>query len=221
MRPTRDLRRLQGAGLKRLDRLRGIAMSCTSPTASVVELETGVAYCVVELYNCWYSISRSLYLSSAFGARDGGGTRITLANVPRAVSVDDALTHAIRRSKPWLMNRRQPPWTWIDEPSWANAAVLLDALDEIGASNRATVAAALSLPGATVANLVPFRHFMSHRGEDTARRLRPLLARYAISPSLRATKALATRASGTQGLRPFPLLVDWVDDVQNIITLIV
>jgi hypothetical protein len=221
VRPTRDLRRLQRAGLRRLDRLRSIAVAATGPTAFAVERETGVTHCVIELHNCWYSFSRSLYLSSAFRARDQRGSRITLTKVPGAKSVDDALTHAIRRLKPAAFKRRRPPWTWTDEPSWASSKVLLDSLDEIGASNLPTVTAALSLPGATIDNLTPFRHFFAHRGEDTAHKLRPLLAPYAISPALRATEALAMRASGPQGQRPYPLLVDWIDDITNVITLIV
>ena len=218
MRATRDLRRLQGAALSRLERLRAIAVTATRPPASSTQRETGVSYCVIELYNCWYSFSRSLYLSSAFRARDQTGSRISLTNVPVATSVDGALTYAIRRAKPWVAKNRQPPWNWSDEPGWARAGVLLDGLDEIGASNRATVAAALSLAGSTIAHLPPFRHFVAHRSEDTARRLRPLLAPYAISPALHATQALATRASGAKGQRPQPLLVDWIDDITNIIS---
>ena len=222
MRATRDLRRLQRAGLNRLERLRSIAVDATAANAAPAVRETGVAYCAIELYNCWYSISRSLYLSSAFRARGQSGTRISLANVATAASVDDALTHAIRRSKPWVVRRgRTPPWRWGDEPSWALASVLLDGLDEIGASNRPIVAAALSLPGATIANLTPFRHFFAHRSRDTAQPLRLLLARYAISPALGATEALATRASGPSGQRPHPLLVDWIDDVINVTTLLI
>jgi hypothetical protein len=196
-------------------------VQATGPYALARERETGVTHCVLELHNCWYSISRSLYLSSAFRARDGNGARITLAHVPQATSMDDALGHAIGRAKPRLFSRRSPPWTWSDEPSWSKAKVLLDSLDELGASNLPTVTAALSLPGATIDNLGPFRNFFAHRGEDTARKLRPLLSRYAISPTLRATEALAMRASGPQGQRPQPLLVDWIDDVRNVVALIV
>jgi hypothetical protein len=221
MRPSRDLRRLQGACLKRLDRLRSVAVIATAAGAPPVERETGVTTVVLELYNCWYSLSRSLYLSSAFRAREPGGGRVQLLAVPCARTVDEALGHAIRRNKPAVFARRKPPWTWADEPSWASSKVLLDSLDEIGASNLPTVSAALSIPVATIDNLAPFRHFFAHRGRDTVRRLRPLVSPYAISPTLRPTEALCAHAGGAGGLRPQPLLVDWVDDVVNVVSLLV
>jgi hypothetical protein len=179
-----------------------------------------VAYVVVELYNCWHSVSRCLYLSSAFRARDGAGARISLT-VANSADVDAALTHAISRTRAYLLTYKSPPWGWSDEPFWAQTGVLLDAMDEIGASNRGTIATALGVPNKVLGHLPKFRHFFAHRNRQTANRLRPLISSYSISPGLRPTDALATPASGPSGPRPQPLLLDWVDDVHNVVALIV
>ena len=220
MRIVRDLRRLQVAGNSRLTRLHAIATAATVAPQGSRDRSTGVSFVVVELYNFWYSMSRCLYLSSAFRARDGNGKRITL-DVGASKDVDTALTLAIARTRPRIAERKQPPWSWGDEPYWVNTGVLLDSLEGIGASNRPTVAAALALPSKVFSHLSPFRHFCAHRNRQTARRLRPLIASYSISPALPATDALATPASGPDGQRPQVLLLDWVDEVHNVVSLIV
>jgi hypothetical protein len=220
MRAVRDLRRLQAAGLGRLARLYDTADHAVSSPVGSLERETEIAYVVVELYNCWHSLSRSLFISSAFRARDGSGKRIALT-VPESTDVDAALTHGIAKTKPWTARKKQPPWSWSDEPSWARTGVLLDCLDAIGASNRPLVTAGLSVTTKVFGHLPTFRHFFAHRNLDTVRKLRQPIASYAIAPSLRPTDALATPASSPKGLRPQPLLLDWVDDVRNVVTLIV
>jgi hypothetical protein len=220
MRNVRDLRRLQRAALRRLSRLRVTAEAAVTATPHTEERETGTTLVVIELYNCWYSVSRALYLSSAFRARGGDGKRITL-NVTASATVDAALTHAIAKTKPRTAQLKRPPWSWADEPSWAKTSVLLDTLDAIGASNRPTVVTALGLPAKVLDHLPTFRHFFAHRNRDTARRLRPLIGSYAISPALRATEALSIPAGGPGGRRPQPLLLDWIDEVNSVVEILV
>ena len=180
-----------------------------------------VTHCIVELHNLWIGFSRSLYLSSAFGARDGLGRRIQLEAIATADSVDEALTHAIRRTKPNTYRRGSPPWNWADEPSWGSPKILLDSLDEIGASNRQIVSNGLSTLTSVFTHLPRFRNFYAHRNEDTARGLGGVLMNYGIAADMHASVALLVAAQIRGVQRPQPLLLDWVDDVINVISLVV
>jgi hypothetical protein len=176
----------------------------------------------MELYNLWHGLSRCLFLSSAFRARDGVGARISLTTAT-CQSVDEALTHAIRRTKPYVFKKKpqRKGWKWVDEPVWSKPSVLLDSLDEIGASNFPTVLGALSTLSPVFDHLPRFRHFFAHRNEDTVDALQRILAWYSIPTSTRPTEALLTPASGSSGARFQPLLLDWIDDVRNSVSLIV
>lgn len=112
-----------------------------------------------------------------------------------------------------------PPWHWIDEPSWASATVLLDALDEVGATNYLLVSGALSLPGAaqTVSHLPDFRHLYTHRGEDTRLQAVRHAPTYALSSSLAPTALLNANGMVAGVARPQPLLMGWADDLRAIV----
>jgi hypothetical protein len=211
-----DLRRVQQAGFRRLQRLRRLAERSWVASLSPEDREILVSHCVIEAFNFWVGYTRSFFVWSALRARDGTGGRVALA-VPTPGSVDEALTYAIRRNKPWVINRqnRRPPWSWRDEPDWSRPDVLLDALDELGASNHATVTAALSVPTPTWDHLKQFRNFYAHRGSSTALLLRPIVVTYSLRPSTSPTTALLTQASGSAGLRPQPVLLDWLVDIEN------
>ncbi len=215
MRINRDLRSMQRTAVGRLRRLRDVAVACSSPTAAPRDRELGVTYSVVELYNLWYGFSRSLYLSAAFGARDGTGSRVALTVTPRPRTVEEALTHAIRLRP--SHKTRNPPWRWQDEPSWARTKILLDSLAAIGASNGVQVSAALSSTSRVFDELEPFRHFFAHRGRDTRQRLPPVVRAHSIPVTLRPTEALLTPATVLGVLRPQPLLLDWIDDVNDVV----
>lgn len=219
MRIERDLRRLQRSAHGRLRRLRYVAVHCSSGGATPKDRELGVTYCVVELYNLWYSFSRCFFLSAAFGARDGAGVRVVIHAGAPPSTVEQALTYAIRTRPSY--RKRKPPWRWQDEPSWVKPTVLLDTLRAIGASNTATVSAGLSASGGVFDDLPPFRHFFAHRGRDTAETLRPLIRAQTISPALRPTAALLTPATVLGVVRPQPWLLDWIDDLTNAVQFIV
>ncbi len=176
----------------------------------------GVTYCVLELYNLWYSFSRSLYLSAAFGARDGSGVRVAVA-VSRPGTVDDALTHVIRLNPRHAT--KSPPWMWMHEPNWANTTNLLSALNAVGASNTSQVSAGLSAPSTVFGGIIPFRHFFAHRGRDTLQNLHAIILPYSISPTLRPTEVMLSRAVVLGVPRPQSLLLDWIDEVLNTIAI--
>lgn len=219
MRIARDLGRLEISAHARLRRLRDVAVHCSSVGATRRDREVSVSYCVVELYNLWYSFSRCFFLSAALGARDGAGVRVVIIGAARPRTVEDALTYAIKIRRRY--RNLQPPWKWHHEPNWVDPKVLLDTLKAVGASNLTRVSNGLSVPSTTLDELPPFRHFFAHKNRDTVQALRPLISAHSISPTLRPTDALLTPATVLGARRPQPLLLDWIDDVTNVVQLIV
>ena len=221
MRTTRDLRRLRRAALGRADRLAAIAFNAaTLPRSSdALTQDHLTSYCVIELHSTWYGFSRSLYLSSCLGARDSSGKRVSLSRVRRATTESEALSHAVRRCKKWRYKATKTQWSWTDEPAWARSGNLLDALDEVGATNYATVSAALGLPGVAqvLEHLTDFRNFYAHRGEDTRARAAFHALTYALSPRLPPTAILQSNGLRNGVTRTQPVLMDWVDDVRLLI----
>lgn len=225
MRQGRDLRRVQDSALGRISRLRAVAdlaaASRSLKPSSLHQRDELVAFTVLELYNLWFGFSRALFLSTAFRARDGSGHRVVLSRVRSAASVDEALGHAIRRVKPRTFRQRQAPWNWVDEPSWGVARVLLDSLDELGASNYVTVSAGLSASPTVFVHLAKFRHFYAHRGRETAVSLRGPIGSYAIPARTHPSEALMTAVTRGGITRPQPLLLDWCDAVRDAVELVI
>jgi len=219
MRIERDLRCLQRSAHGRLRRLRYVATLCSGRGATPRDRELGVTYCVLELYNLWYSFSRCFFLSAALGARDGTGMRVTLRTGVPPRTVQDALTYAVRIQP--SARHRQPPWRWQDEPPWVRPRVLLDALAAIGASNTAKVSAGLSASTGVFDDLPKFRHFFAHRGRDTVAPLKGRIRAQSIPSGLRPSEALLTPTSAPEGTRPQAWLLDWIDDLTNAVELVV
>jgi hypothetical protein len=227
VKPSRDLRRLQDSGVSRVARLRDSVEECiTSPVVRTSsDRDRYVSQGIIELHNLWYQFSRCLYLSSAFRARDGSGSRIALAKVGTARSMEDALTHAIRRTKIRAYQKKagkaSPMWTWSDEPPWASSKILLDTLDEIGASNYQTVAAGLSTPTAVAPHLTRVRNFYAHRSKGTSTNLGGVFNSYLLPANEHPSVTLLRHARSGGVPRPQPLILDWIDDIAGAITLVI
>ena len=186
------------------------------------QTDAAVAFVVIELDNLWASIARSFFLSVAFCARDGTGTHVTLTQVPKAANEDEALSHAIRRCRNWKYRPgRTGPWRWSDEPPWWNPNTLLNALDEVGASNYMQVSTAMSAAPGTFSHLHCFRNFYAHRSKNTRAEIVPALRRLQFPMTYTATVALASQTMSRGIVRPQPLILDWLDDIRNTISLLV
>ena len=224
MRPTRDLRDLRKAGLGRLARLHIYVNFVLAPKTHVnaAAVESAMAFVVIELDNLWSNIARCLFLSTAFGARDGSGNRLELAKVNKAESINEALTHAIRGCRGGgYRPRGAGQWSWHDEPSWWKTKNLLAALNEIGASNYQQVSAAMSIAPITFAHLRPFRNFYAHRSQRTRAEVVRCLRRLQFPTNHTATRALTSPLVQKGVVRPQPVILDWLDDVRNTIVFLV
>ena len=224
MRPTRDLQRLQRSGLARTARLHDHMSSVLTVrgTARPTQIDSSVAFVIIELDNLWAGVARSLYLSAAFCAREGTGSRVQLAKATKARNTDEALTHAIRRCRP---QRYKPglngPWTWRDEPLWWKPPTLLDALDAIGASNYQQVSTAMSASAGVFSHLHTFRNFYAHRGKGTRSAIVDGLRDLQYPTTYSATRALISPLMLSGQTRPQPLVLDWLDEIRNTISLLV
>ena len=191
-------------------------------TVGATPVDPAVAFVIIELDNLWASIARSFFLSVAFCACDGTGNRVQLTNATKAQSIDEALTHAIRRCKPRLYKPgRNGPWKWPDEPPWWKPGTLLDAIDEIGASNYQQVSTAMSASPNAFSYLHKFRNFYAHRSRGTRAEIIGELRRLQFPTTYTATTALTSPVVWQGQIRPQPLILDWLDDIRITISLLV
>ncbi len=218
MRSSRDLRKLQSTGQKRVARLRSVADTVFAPSAEEGEAERAIAYCCIELHNFWSGFSRSLYLSVVLGARDRSGDKVVCTKLGTVATLGDALWPAVKRCR-----RGKSPketWSWSDEPRWFETSSLLDALDEVGAANYSLVSAGLSGPASGVFDsLGVFRNFFCHRNKSTAELVAVESIKFGVAPSTRPSVVLRRHARTPEGTRPQPLLLDWIDEVRDAVEL--
>ena len=224
MRPNTQLLTLQRSALTRTDRLHSCVSSALMQPQTVkpVPVDSVVVYVIIELDNLWVSIARSFFLSVAFCARDGRGNRLQLSKVNKARTTDEALTHAIRRCRGNnYKHGMNGPWTWGDEPLWWKPHTLLDALDEIGASNYHQVSSAMSASPGAFAHLHTFRNFYAHRSRGTRDKVVTGLRRLQFPTTYTATVALTSPMLRNGTTRPQALVFDWLDDIRNTVHLLV
>ena len=225
MRPTRNLRKLQLSGSRRVAELKYYALVHLMEEEQVrsgKELEADAMLLTMELDNLWVGMARSLFLSTAYGAVDGTGKKVALG-VPRARTPDEALAYAIKRCKGTVYKDKGPsgPWAPLDEPPWWNTKTLLEALKELSPSNYEQVSTALGVAPHVFTRLHMFRNFFAHRSKATRLSLDGVLRK--LPPAADGTPhgALASRLTARGEARPQPLILDWLDDVRDTIDLLV
>ena len=134
----------------------------------------------------------------------------TCLGFPRAMDMDEALTHAIRRCRgPSYKAGQTGPWMRRDEPLWWRPGTLLNALDEIGASNYQQVSAAVSVSPGALMYLHTFRNFYAHRSKETRIQIIGDLRHLQFPTTYTATMALSSPTVGSGSVRPQALLLDW------------
>ena len=210
MRPSRDLRILQRGSLKRIARLRGFAGNHLLDPASAVSggharsRDLVVAYTVIELDNVWARTALSLFLSTAFLARDGTGARVVLSSVPPPKDAAEALKQSGERDDGWWRHR-----------------ALLRGLGKLGASNVPQVQMALNAAPDVFEHLHTFRNFYAHRGHGTRQRVEMSLGQLQFPRHYTATQALTLPRPTRRDARPQPLVLDWLDEMRITIELLV
>jgi len=174
------------------------------------EMDRRTAYVAIESMNLWGSFCRLYYLSTAMGAKDAAGRRVSTAAGPFATR-QDAIGYAIQNVKPSVYKKKaSSPWTWWDEPMWGNPSDFTKAMKALQPSNLAAVVSATALPTDVFTELPKFRHFYAHRGEETARKARRIAPNYLLSPKLHPTAIL----NNFGPMRPQTIICEWLDDMR-------
>ena len=210
MRPSRDLRILQQRSLRRVVHLRVVAGDSLSPMIAPKSgmdhrsVDLLVGYVVIELDNLWAGTARSLFLSTAFRARDAGGKHVYLSKVPQSNSVSEALRHLGKRDVRWWRHRFLPR-----------------ALGYLGASNLEQVEKALNASPGVFEHLHTFRNFYAHRGYGTREKVEISLRQLQFPRHYTATQALVSPRPARGRPRPQPLVLDWLDEMRTTIELLV
>jgi hypothetical protein len=210
MRPSRRLTKLEHTALSYVSFLRTQASAALM--VSDAPSDRILAFAIVEAHNAWTLFVRSFYLSCIFSARRRNGVRVSSnLGFPRTTVI--AIDRAMQVVKPGA--RGVAPWPRRDEPAWQTPNTILRLSQAFAFSNFAQITAALSYPTSVFSHLRDFRHFFSHRNEET------------INVALRHSRAYGVagldhpkqllRAIGVG--RPQPIVLDWMDDLSNVIEL--
>ena len=218
MHPSRKLDVIATHAERRLNYLHDLADSL--PTVPDKSHDRLVAFAVIETLNTWAAFCRSFYLSCVFRAERANGTRVTLGKETHIVTRDQAIEFAVltTRGQTYVKNHKGP-WKWRDEPNWYDPRVITALSPRLALSNLAQIQAAFGIPTAVFSEMPVFRNFFAHRNQDTASRVRTVIAANytAFGFSKRTTPSvfLCARIPG----RPQNVLADYIDDIRNVTAL--
>lgn len=218
MRAVHSLPRLAEQCEGRLAQLHGLVD--VLPTVPAGDDDRVVAYATIEALNLWASFSRAMYLSCVFSARRANGKRVLLGKHKHITSAPQAIDFAIKTLKHRLWKSRRPPWRWSDEPKWYDPSALTRLSPALALSNVSQIQAAFGVSTTVFRHLPTLRNFYAHRGEDTATKVRALIAddfpSLGFTSRTTPTEFLCTRLPG----RPQNLLADWIDDLRQVVSLL-
>ncbi|HEX2765413.1 MAG TPA: hypothetical protein VHR55_02035 [Candidatus Limnocylindria bacterium] len=207
MRPTTgQVGRLTRQAQRRLNRLNSLAAPLSLPITP--ELRRQLSYVVIESANLWEQYSVCLYLSSALGARDPHGTRITSSPAPDPTHAIDLAVWAVH---PELTGQHRQ-WDRLEQPDLKNKGVLAKALDSIDATIFDDVDRALSYPTRVLADLPRMRNFYAHKSERASRSAMAIGNHYGITRQLTPHELLLTRPPGPKRA----LLMEWLADLSAV-----
>lgn len=205
----KTLNRVAQARVRRLRALGLGAVTLTPPEANRL-----LSYVAVEALNLWSLFVRSYTLSLALRPSRCAGGRIALSH-PGISVPHDILIVAMALLRPMRPPSATGTWSRRDEPAWHDTHSLLRCATFLGTSNLADVQAALSIGSRVFNDLPVFRNFFGHRNATSYQAASSLALHYAI-PVGHPGEILRARPAG----RPYPLMVDWIDDLGVVIDLL-
>ena len=218
MRPAKRFGVLHKAAKGRLAKLRGLAVHSLSTYASDFSYcNAEISFVTIELQSLLSNFCRSYYLSAVLHPCSEGGTRVTCHH--SISSFDAAIDAAMKACKPswWRPSPVPRHWNRRDEPPWHQPDTLLKSSREISHSYYSNISAALSLPTSVFSHLVVFRNFFAHRSDSTCQEaINVAIRHYSIFSKKHPVSILLAPALG----RPQELILDWIDDVTNVIELL-
>jgi len=212
MRVSSSYKTLNRVAQARIRRLRALGLRVGTSTAP--EANRLLAYLAVETLNHWALFVRSYILSLSLRPSRCAGGRVALT-YPGISVPNDVLVLAMQLLRPTKRPSANGTWARRDEPAWHDTYSLLRCATHLGTSNLVDIQAALSIGTRVFTDLPVFRNFFGHRNEASYRAARSLALHYAI-PAGHPGEILRARPSG----RPYPLIVDWLDDLGVVVELL-
>jgi hypothetical protein len=211
MRRSRDFRCLERLVVHRIGRLRTKAVAALPMGSHLRDRE--FAYVVLEIHNLWSNFARTYVLSCIGRPRRAGGGKVSCGNMSICTPADVIWAAAKIARGPLA----PPPSERRDEPKWHEVSLLHKTCKEMQCSHLADVQAALSLPARVFHDLPTFRNFYAHRNEETAAKALSLARQnYLIVGHSHPSTALAA----VPGTRPQCLLLDWIDELETVCSLL-
>lgn len=211
MNPSQDLTQLKQAALKRLARMRAIALIGLSSQAPPNTNQ--FSFVTIETQNLWSNFVRSYLLSCVFCPRRSKGGKVTLGN-SAIQSPGDVLLAAARSVRG---PTAAAPTNRREEPSWHDTSVFLKTASAIQCSHLNQIQGALSLQTRVLQDLPVFRNYYAHRNEETANKAIALASKqYLVRGYHHPTLVLAQPAYK----RTQPIILDWLDDLRTIADLL-
>lgn len=214
MRPTKSLARLEHATIHRLQFLRGCALEAAR-TYQKKSSRIDLAFATIEAVNTWNEFSRAFYLSCTLQTVTTKGQRVQAPGF-LGTTLNDAIGQVMAIEKPYAKPQANGQWKRRDEPAWHDTKLLIRACSEIQCTNLPQVAASLSTGTRAFLDLPAIRNFFAHRNHSTFRTAQDIATNYGISKLRPPHLILSTRPIK----RPYPLLVEWIDDMSAVAMLI-
>lgn len=168
-----------------------------------------ISYVAIEFQTTLANFTRAYYLSCILKPVLKSGVLVRCD--PSITTFDGAINAAMKKCKynVWIKGG----WDRRDEPAWHRPESLIKSSQAINCSHYAQIIAAYSLPVNAFDHITKFRNFYAHRNDYTVRFAQQVANHYSISPRQHPTKILVSIAYG----RPQPLILDWIDEVTNVI----
>lgn len=211
MRTSSDLVKLCGVTTGRLRRLGAEITAVSGVGTSINELDRKIGRVVIETHNTWCNFSRSYLMSYLAAPRRRRGDRVRFGNLS-ANSPGNLLHIAAKACRGPLANA---PVDRRDEPAWHDIGNFLRICNALAPSNLSEIQAALSMQTRVFADLPAFRNFYAHRNEESAAKAVGLARRqYLITGVRHPTEVLMKPAPA----RTQPILLDWLDEMQIVVT---
>ena len=206
MRACGDLAVLCASAQAGVARMRKIVVDAASQMPAR-PAKQAIAITTLDLLNAWNSFSRSYALSCIMKPRRVRGGRVTVTRT--GLDFNGVIGIMVAKHRRFATPSAAGIWHRRDEPPWHDTAILVDCCRELGCSHITQVEAAVSLQSRAFGDLPVFRNFFAHRNKGTAKAARDLAPRYSIPSSRHPLEILTSAPTG----RPYPLLVDWIDDI--------
>lgn len=175
-------------------------------------LDVITTFVVIETQNTYSNFSRNYFLSCTRNPKLISGIKVSCD--PSIGSYKSALDTAMKSLRPKTFQKGN--YSRFDEPQWHLPKTLCTSCQEIKCSHITQITNAFSLPVKVFDDLPKFRNFYAHRNDDTIIKPRQIASNWGIPSRQHPTDILSSIPLG----RPQPLLIDYLDEMLNVIDLL-